>query len=158
MQRISCQIKDSVFFFLSLRPQSRCINFIRIKSLWENWKLFSLNSLPLNIYFKRPCSSYCRLFLLYIFELSKAGCTKSQMCLLIHYNSLDDATAYCTIKTISSKINIETAQGKDRNLTGNCSLMQDISYRAETKMSLIVSSIRNKFDLLARTTVIGTHF
>lgn len=97
-------------------------------------------------------------FLLYIFELSKAGCTKSQMCLLIHYNSLDDATAYCTIKTISSKINIETAQGKDRNLTGNCSLMQDISYRAETKISLIVSSIRNKFDLLARTTVIGTHF
>lgn len=97
-------------------------------------------------------------FLLYIFELSKAGCTKSQMCLLIHYNSLDDTTPYCTIKTISSKINIETAQGKDRNLSGNCSLMQDISYRAKTKMSLIVSSIRNKFDLLARTTVIGTHF
>lgn len=35
-------------------------------------------------------------FLLYIFELGIAGCTIPQMCLLICYNSLDDATPYCT--------------------------------------------------------------
>lgn len=35
--------------------------------------------------------------LLYIFELSIIGCNKSQMILLIHYNSLGDARLYCIV-------------------------------------------------------------